>query len=111
MKQSTTSQQHALHLLPRLDQPEEKTLDVANQIQQALGHQDQHSAHFHRLVASRVPEKIIQAHLADIQADGARKPSALFTYRMTKYAKERLAEREPSLRDRIDQLTAAKRVL
>jgi hypothetical protein len=111
MKQSTTSQQHALHLLPRLDQPEEKTQDVAKQIQQALGHQDQHSMHFHQLIASRVPEKIIHAHLADIRADGARNPGALFTYRMTQYAKECLAEKQSSLRDGIDQLTAAKRVL
>jgi hypothetical protein len=84
---------------------------VAKLIQQALGNQDQHSIHFHRLVASRVPEKIIHAHLADIRADGARNPGALFTYRMTKYAKECMAEKQPSLRDRIDQLTAAKRAL
>jgi hypothetical protein len=97
--------------LPKLDVSDERLLDVANQIRHALGIQDDHSAHFHRLVASRVPEKIIYAHLADIRADGARNPGALFTYRMTQYAKGQLAASQPSVRDRIEQLTAAKRVL
>jgi hypothetical protein len=111
MQHPITSKQSALHALPTLDQPDEKIRDVANQIQQALGSQDQHSARFHLLVASRVPEKIIHAHLADIRADGARNPGALFTYRMTKYANECLAKREASLRDLIDKLVAFKRVL
>jgi hypothetical protein len=111
MQYPITSKQHPLHALPRLNQPEEKTRDVANQIQQALGSQDQHSARFHLLIASRVPEKIIHAHLADIRADGARNPGALFTYRMAKYAQERLVAAQPSLHERIAQLTAAKRVL
>src|SRR5918998_6154247 len=111
MQHPSTSNKNAIHALPRLDQPEEKTRDVANQIQHELGSQDEHSKHFHLLIASRIPEKIILAHLADIRADGARNPGALFTYRMTKYAKEQLAEKQPSLRDHIEQLTAAKRVL
>jgi hypothetical protein len=111
MQHPSTSNKNAIHALPRLNQSEEKTHDVANQIQQALGSKDEHSKHFHLLIASRIPEKIILAHLADIRADGARNPGALFTYRMTKYAKERLAEREASLRDFIDKLTPAKRVL
>ena len=110
MQQSITSHQHTLHFLPRLDQPEEKTRDVAKQIQKALGSQDQHSARFHLLIGSRVPEKIIHAHLADIRADGARNPGALLTYRMTRYATERLGEGQLSLRERIEQLTARKRV-
>ena len=103
--------ENPIQALPKLDQPEEKTRDVADTIRHALGAQDEHSERFHLLVASRVPEKIIHAHLADIRADGARNPGALFTYRMTKYAKERLAAQEPSIRDRVEQLTAAKRVL
>ena len=103
--------EHPIHALPRLEQPEEKTRDVANAIRHALGAQDHHSERFHLLVAARIPEKIILAHLADIRADGARNPGALFTYRMTKYATERLAAQQPSLRDRMEQLTAAKRVL
>jgi hypothetical protein len=102
--------QSPIHALPRLDQPEEKTRDVANGIRHALGTEDKHSERFHLLIASRVPEKIIYAHLADISADGARNPGALFTYRMTKYAKEHLAASQPSIRDRVEQLIAAKRI-
>jgi hypothetical protein len=105
------SNQSPIHALPRLDQPEEKTRDVASTIRRALGTQDQHSERFHLLVAARIPEKIIHAHLADIRADGARNPGALFTYRMTKYAKERMAAQQPSMRERLEQLAAAKRVL
>jgi hypothetical protein len=103
--------ENPIHALPRLEQPEEKTRDVANAIRHTLGSHDNHSERFHLLVASRIPEKIIHAHLADIRADGARNPGALFTYRMTRYAKETLAAQQPSLRDRMEQLTAAKRVL
>ena len=105
------STKNPIHALPPLGQPEAQTRDIAARISQDLGAEDQHSQRFHLLVAGRVPEKIIHAHLADIRADGARNPGALFTYRMTKYANDRLAAQPPSIRATIAQLSAAKRVL
>jgi hypothetical protein len=99
-----------IYQLTPLQQPDAQTRDIAAAIRDALGMRDGHSAHFHHLVASRVPAKIIHAHLADIRADGARNPGALFTYRMTKYAEERLTADKPSIRDRVAQLTVAKKV-
>jgi hypothetical protein len=110
MTNEPPSTQSAIRALPLLDQPEAKTRDIAAQIQLALQGTDPHSAHFHLLVASRVPEKIIHAHLADIRADGARNPGALFTYRMTQYAKARLEAAQPNLSDRMNELMAAKRI-
>jgi hypothetical protein len=39
-------------------------------------------------VAAKVPESVIRETLAMIQADGARSPAKLFTYRMQRYALE-----------------------
>ncbi len=63
-------------------------------IGERLGAKDVHSRKFHYLIASRIPEKIIRAHLGDILVDGADNPPALFTYRMKKYAQEKLVEQD-----------------
>lgn len=72
--------------LPDLEQPEEKTQFVAGEILKELG--DDHSANFYRLVARKVPERIIRGALAEIRIDGANDPPRVFTYRMSRFASE-----------------------
>ena len=79
-----------IHELPVINQPEEKTRYIAEHILEKLGLSDQHSKKFHYLVASHIPEFVIHTNLAEIIADGAENPARLFTYRMTKYAEEKL---------------------
>lgn len=73
-----------IHELPDLDQPKEKRNYIAQSILDALG--DQQSLPFYRLVASKIPERVIRYALAEIKADGARSPERVFTYRMQQYA-------------------------
>jgi phage replication O-like protein O len=73
-----------IHGLPDIDQPQEKRNYIAQSIVDALG--DQQSLPFYRLVASKVPERVIRYALAEIKADGARQPERVFTYRMQQYA-------------------------
>jgi hypothetical protein len=76
--------------LPDLNQPKEKADYVAQQILQQLG--DKHSARFYRLVACKIPERVIREVLAEIKQDGADKPAALFTYRMQRWGMGRLKQ-------------------
>jgi hypothetical protein len=84
------SKKNLIKALPALNQPEEKTADIADYILTRLGVKDTHSRHFHHLVASRIPENIIKIHLGEVIADKADDPAKLFTYRMQKYAETKL---------------------
>ena len=61
---------------------------LAQEIVEQLG--DEHSRRFYRLVASKVPEHVIRQALAEIKTDGAEHPAKVFTYRMNRYALQRL---------------------
>jgi predicted transcriptional regulator len=74
--------------LKDLEQPEEKTEYIAQQILDQLG--DTHSLAFYRLVAAKVPEDVIYKALAEIKADGAKSPAKVFTHRMKLYALKHL---------------------
>ncbi len=73
-----------IHGLPEIVQPKEKRDYIAQSILDVLG--DQQSLPFYRLVAAKVPERVIRYALAEIKADGARFPARVFTYRMQQYA-------------------------
>ena len=77
-----------LKKLPVLDQPKDKSEYIAQFIMDEL--QDRHSERFYNLIASRVPEDVIRKALAEIRADGADSPPRLFTYKMHRYALDRL---------------------
>ena len=77
-----------LKALKNLEQPREKTEDIAQQILDQLG--DRHSLAFYTLVAAKVPEDVIYRALAEIKTDGAKSPAKVFTHRMKLYALERL---------------------
>jgi hypothetical protein len=79
-----------IHDLPLIDQPKEKTEDIAERILEKLG--DQNSKKFFLLVASRIPEIIIKRNIAEILEDGADHPAKLFTFRMQEFAKDQLAK-------------------
>lgn len=85
-KISNPSQKNKLNILPKLDQPIEKTQYLANEILRQL--KDKHSLRFYHLVASRVPESVIRQILSEIKADGANEPAKVFTYRMKLYTQE-----------------------
>jgi DNA-binding PadR family transcriptional regulator len=76
--------------LPKLDQPDEKTDLIAQDILDQLG--DDHSERFYRQVVSRISEEKIRAALAEIKADGAEHPARAFTYRMNQYARSQLKQ-------------------
>jgi len=77
-----------LQQLPDLGDPPEKTEYVARDIiLKALG--DEKSMRFYELVAAKIPEQVIRETLAEVQADGARSPAKLFTYKIQRYALER----------------------
>ena len=98
-----------IHKLPILDQPEEKTQYVANRILEKLG--DAKSKKFYLLVASRIPEIAIKTNVGEIVADGADNPAKLFTYRMMKWAEEKLAASEVGqVKNLREQLGASMRV-
>ena len=73
--------------LPDLDQPQAKTDYIAHTLVKALG--DAHSLRFYRLVAAKLPESEIRRALAEVKADGADHPAALFTYKMKQLALKR----------------------
>ena len=70
--------------LPRINQPPAKTEYIADYIVKQLG--DIHSKRFYLLIASCIPEPVIQQALAEIRADGAEHPAKLFTHKMKLYA-------------------------
>lgn len=70
--------------LTDLDQPEEQTKMIAEEILERLG--DTQSARFYRLVAAKVPYDVIQQALSEIRNDGATEPPKVFTFRMNQYA-------------------------
>jgi hypothetical protein len=69
--------------LPNLDQPAEQTQYVADFILEHLG--DKQSARFYKLIAAKIPEHVIREILSAINADGARDPAKLFTYKIKQY--------------------------
>jgi hypothetical protein len=74
-----------LRELPDVGDPPEKIEYVAKHvILQALG--DEKSVKFYELVAAKIPEQVIRETLAEVQADGARSPARLFTYKIQRYA-------------------------
>ena len=87
--------------LPVLTIPQEEMLYVAKYILDTL--KDEQSAKYYTLVASRVPESVIRQALSEIRADGANNPAKVFTYRMQKYATEKLLGGASSQREH-DQL-------
>ncbi len=80
--------QSPLMKLPRLDQPDDKTDVLADDILAAMG--DSHSYRFYRHVAARIPEDVIRKALSEIKSDGAENPAKVFTFRMNQYALTRL---------------------
>jgi len=78
-----------LRKLADIEQPKEKTKDVANNILSQLG--DTHSQGFYYLVAAKVPESNILRTLSEIKQDGANHPARVFSHRMKRYAEETLA--------------------
>jgi hypothetical protein len=70
--------------LPNLDQPPEKTQYVADFILESLG--DKQSSRFYKLIAAKISEHVIREILSAINADGARDPAKLFTYKIKQYA-------------------------
>ena len=89
-KQGETKSENPIRKLPLLDQPHEKTHDIAERILERIG--DPKSKKFYLLVASRIPEIAIKNNVGEIVADGADDPAKLFTYRMMKWAEEKLAQ-------------------
>ena len=96
-REETVRGNGGLKTLPDLDQPEDKTEFVAEEILEELG--DNHSANFYRLVAKKVPEPVIRRALAEIRADGADHPAKVFTHRMMRFARGENRE-SPKLEER-----------
>jgi hypothetical protein len=90
IKQTVNGSENPIRKLPVLDQPQEKTQDIAERILERIG--DPKSKKFYLLVASRIPEIAIKTNVGEIVADGADNPAKLFTYRMMKWAEEKLAQ-------------------
>lgn len=82
------TRQSPVRQLPDLDQPQEQTAIVADEIISRLG--DQHSRRFYELVAAKVPYDVIHRALSEIKTDGADNPAKVFTHRMQQYALKRL---------------------
>jgi len=80
--------QSPLRQLEDLDQPEDQTRMIADEILSSLG--DSHSARFYQLVAAKVPYDVIHRALSEIRTDGADAPPRVFTDRMHRYATRRL---------------------
>ena len=72
-----------LQRLSDLDQPNEKTVYIAQFLLEELG--DKQSEKFYRLVAAKIPEAVIREALSAIRVDGAEHPAKLFTYKMQRY--------------------------
>jgi hypothetical protein len=79
------AEKNILRGLPNVGGPAEKTAYIAKHvILQALG--DEKSSRFYELVAAKIPEQVIREMLSEVQADGARSPAKLFTYKIKQYA-------------------------
>ena len=74
--------------LPDIEQPTEKRDLITRDILEKLG--DRHSERFYRLVAAKVPAEEIYRALSEIEVDGAEDRARVFTFRMNRYAFERL---------------------
>ena len=83
-REETVRRNGGLKDLPDLEQPDDKTAYLAEEILLELG--DQHSAAFYRLVAKKVPEHIVRRALAEIRSDGADHPAKVFTHRMMRFS-------------------------
>jgi hypothetical protein len=84
----------ALHRLPNLEQPSEKTSLIADDILAVLG--DQHSQPFYALVAGKIPEGVIRQKLAEIKQGRTHPPAKVFTSAMKAYATAVLQKKEMS---------------
>lgn len=73
-----------LKKLPDITEDKDYITYLADDISKALG--DTHSGKFFKLVAAKVPEKVIRETLSEIKTDGAKNPAKVFTYRMNRYA-------------------------
>jgi len=80
--------------LPGLPDQESKIDYLAEDIVTQLG--DKHSLNFYKLVARKIPEQIIRQFLSEIKTDGAKNPAKLFTYKINKYADEKLSSNRSS---------------
>lgn len=76
--------------LPNLPEQESKADYLAGDMVDQL--KDQHSLNFYRLVARKIPETVIRQFLSEIKSDGAKNPARLFTYKINKYASEKLSQ-------------------
>ncbi|QLG69706.1 MAG: hypothetical protein CH104c_0475 [Candidatus Woesebacteria bacterium] len=74
--------------LPTLPMPQEQKDYIKDEILKVL--KDKHSERFYYLVASKVPESVIRQALSEIKADDANDPAKVFTFRMNKYAEEKI---------------------
>ena len=74
--------------LPDIQQPAEKCDLIAADILSALG--DRHSERFYRLVAEKISAEVIYQALSEIKGDGAQDAAKVFTFRMNRYALEKL---------------------
>jgi hypothetical protein len=77
--------------LPTLKQSKDKAEYLVETLLEQLG--DARSTRFYHLLAAKVPEAVIRRALAEVKADGARHPARLFTYKMKRYALQRLKSR------------------
>jgi hypothetical protein len=73
-----------IHTLPNLVQSKAQREAIAHSILAALGNQQ--DLPFYRLVATKIPERVIRYALTELKAEGARFPERVFAYRMQKYA-------------------------
>jgi hypothetical protein len=79
---------NGLKSLPNQDLTAGERDYLAQEVLDQLG--DEHSRKFYRLVAAKIPEHVIRKALAEIKTDGADNPAKVFTYRMNRYAFDRL---------------------
>jgi hypothetical protein len=86
---SNKAKQHGpLHDLPDRNQPKGLTDLIADDILSQLG--DAHSKAFYRLVARKVPERVVRQILSEIKHGGADSPAKVFTSKMLGYARDEL---------------------
>ncbi len=98
-----------LRKLPDLDQPNEQTQFMAEEILSHLG--DEQSKNFYYLVSAKVPEHEIRKYLSEIKNDGARNPAAAFTHRIKLYAEEHVSnQNNTGITDSINDLAKGKKI-
>lgn len=54
---------------------------------------EHHSLKYYRLVAAKIPERVIRETLSEIKTDGADSPGRVFAYRMERYAMAHLQDK------------------